>query len=148
MTPLAYAPTAITPPIDRKYGTIDNVYLEAKEVTTEIERGVSFRCRTSHGTAPGPFLRAQVNDTIVVRFYDDASSSISHSVDSHAVTGPGGGAAVAVPSRTLVELLVRGAVPRPLRLPLRDPEHPDAHRDEDVRPGPRRASRRAPAGVR
>ncbi len=91
---IAHDPTAIPPPIHRNYSTVDNVYLEAKEVTAEIEKGVSFRYWTYNGTVPGPFLRVRVNDTVVVHLYNNASSSMSHSVDFHAVTGPGGGAAV------------------------------------------------------
>jgi nitrite reductase (NO-forming) len=41
---------------------------------------------------PGPFFRVRLGDTVEVTFRNEASSSMSHSVDFHAVTGPGGGA--------------------------------------------------------
>ena len=42
---------------------------------------------------PGPFLRVRVGDTVEVHFKNAADSSMIHSVDFHAATGPGGGAA-------------------------------------------------------
>jgi nitrite reductase (NO-forming) len=41
---------------------------------------------------PGPFLRVRVGDTVEVRLKNAADSKNVHSVDFHAVTGPGGGA--------------------------------------------------------
>ena len=87
-------PTAIPPPIHRNYSTTINVYLHAEEVTAEIEPGVSFTYWTYNGTVPGPFFRARLGDTVIVHFYNDVKSSMTHSVDFHAVTGPGGGGQV------------------------------------------------------
>jgi nitrite reductase (NO-forming) len=42
---------------------------------------------------PGPFVRVRVSDTVEVHLKNSAGSSMTHSVDFHAVTGPGGGAA-------------------------------------------------------
>ena len=42
---------------------------------------------------PGPFIRARVGDTIEVHMKNDHDSAMIHSVDFHATTGPGGGAA-------------------------------------------------------
>ena len=89
---ISHSPTAIPPPITRNYSTTVNVFLHAIEETAEIEPGVSYTYWTYNGTVPGPFLRVRVNDTVVVHFYNDPSSSMNHSIDFHAVTGPGGGA--------------------------------------------------------
>ena len=88
------SPADIPPPITRNYSTTVNIYLHAVEATAEIEPGVSYTYWTYNGTVPGPFFRVRVNDTVVVHFYNDPSSGMNHSVDFHAVTGPGGGAGV------------------------------------------------------
>jgi nitrite reductase (NO-forming) len=43
---------------------------------------------------PGPFVRVRVNDVVQIRLKNAAKSLHPHSIDLHAVTGPGGGAAV------------------------------------------------------
>ncbi len=43
---------------------------------------------------PGPFFRVRVGDTVEVHLKNDPNSLMPHSVDFHAVTGPGGGGAV------------------------------------------------------
>ena len=42
---------------------------------------------------PGPFIRVRVGDTIDIHLKNSADSAMIHSVDFHAATGPGGGAA-------------------------------------------------------
>jgi len=54
--------------------------------------GVTYDYWTFNGKVPGPFFRVQVGDTVEVHLKNDSSSLMSHSVDFHAVTGPGGGA--------------------------------------------------------
>src|SRR5262249_44337291 len=55
------------------------------------------RCRpaapSSSTKVPGPFIRVRVGDTIDIHLKNSADSSMIHSVDFHATTGPGGGAA-------------------------------------------------------
>jgi nitrite reductase (NO-forming) len=67
-------------------------------VTTEVEgvlgEGSTYRYWTFNDTVPGPFLRVRVNDTVTVNMKNAIESTHIHSVDFHAVTGPGGGAAV------------------------------------------------------
>ncbi len=67
-------------------------------VTTEVEgklgEGSTYRYWTFNDTVPGPFIRVRVNDTVTVNMKNDITSTHIHSVDFHAVTGPGGGAAV------------------------------------------------------
>ncbi len=91
---ISHDPTAIPPPITRNTSATVNVYLHAVEETAEIEPGVSYTYWTFNGTVPGPFLRVRVNDTVIVHFYNDPTSVMNHSLDFHAVTGPGGGAYV------------------------------------------------------
>jgi nitrite reductase (NO-forming) len=88
---IARDPAALPPPIARNYSTTVNIYLHAEEVTAEIEPGTSFSYWTYNGTVPGPFFRVRVDDTVMVHFSNDANSTMNHSVDFHAATGPGGG---------------------------------------------------------
>ncbi|UYG04126.1 copper-containing nitrite reductase [Halomonas sp. LR3S48] len=75
-------------------------------VTTEVEGyladGSSYRYWTFNDTVPGPFVRVRVGDTVHVNMSNADDSAHIHSVDFHAVTGPGGGAAVtqAAPGQT------------------------------------------------
>jgi len=82
----------LPPPLNRGYSTTVHITLEAIEVIAEIEPGTTYDFWTFNGTVPGPFIRVRVNDTVVVHFRNAANSTMSHSVDFHAVTGPGGGA--------------------------------------------------------
>ena len=49
---------------------------------------------TFNGHVPGPFIRVRVGDTLEVHLKNPKTSSMDHSIDLHAVTGPGGGAAL------------------------------------------------------
>ena len=67
-------------------------------LTTEVEGrlsdGSTYRYWTFDNTVPGPFLRIRQGDTVTINLKNDEKSINIHSVDFHAVTGPGGGAAV------------------------------------------------------
>jgi nitrite reductase (NO-forming) len=91
---IIHSPTDLPPPITRNYSATVDIYLHAEEQTAEIEPGTSFTYWTYNGTVPGPFFRVRVNDTVVVHFSNDQNSTMNHSVDFHAATGPGGGGAV------------------------------------------------------
>ena len=52
----------------------------------------TFSYFTFNGTIPGPMLRVRLGDTIELHLKNETSSSFPHSIDLHAVTGPGGGA--------------------------------------------------------
>ncbi len=93
--------TDVPPPITRTTPATVHIWLNATEVNGQIEPGVSYLFWTYNGKVPGPFFRVRVNDTVVVHFHNDASSMMNHSVDFHAVTGPGGGtyASMAAPGQ-------------------------------------------------
>ncbi len=67
------------------------VHLEAKEVVAPLADGTSYLFWTFKGTVPGPMLRARVGDTVELTLSNHATSTHDHSIDLHAVTGPGGG---------------------------------------------------------
>ena len=66
--------------------------LEAVEVVGRLANETTYTYWTFNGKVPGPFLRVRVGDTVELRFKNRADSRMIHSVDLHAVTGPGGGA--------------------------------------------------------
>ena len=68
------------------------VHLEAKEVVKEIAPGVTYNLWTFNDTVPGPLIRVHVGDTVELTLTNNGSSTVTHNIDLHAVTGPGGGA--------------------------------------------------------
>lgn len=87
-------PTDVPAPIgDRSPQTV-RVDLEAVELEGQLADGSTYTYWTFNGTVPGPFLRVRVGDQVEVHLKNAANSTMTHSVDFHAVTGPGGGAAV------------------------------------------------------
>ena len=67
------------------------VNLEAIEQNGDLANRVSYNFWTYNGHVPGPFIRVRVGDTMEVHLMN-RSSDKTHTVDFHAVTGPGGGA--------------------------------------------------------
>ncbi|QOD92136.1 nitrite reductase, copper-containing [Lysobacter sp. CW239] len=64
------------------------------EVEGQLSDGSTYRYWTFDNTVPGPMLRIRQNDTVTINLKNAEDSINIHSVDFHAVTGPGGGAAV------------------------------------------------------
>jgi nitrite reductase (NO-forming) len=97
---IGHDPVAIPSAVGRTTAATVDIWLEAREVNAEIETGTSFTYWTYNGTVPGPFFRVRVGDTVVVHFVNHGT--MEHSVDFHAVTGPGGGmgATAAMPGET------------------------------------------------
>jgi nitrite reductase (NO-forming) len=91
---ISKSPTDIPGPINRNHPKTIEINLTAKEVVSNIAPITSFHYWTFNETVPGPFLRVRVGDTIKLSLHNDKSSSHDHSIDLHAVTGPGGGAAL------------------------------------------------------
>ncbi|MGC2411929.1 MAG: copper-containing nitrite reductase, partial [Stellaceae bacterium] len=95
---LAYAdisrePTDLPPPTDRHAPQTVRVDLISVELEGRLAEGTTFGYWTFNGKVPGPFLRVRVGDRVEVHLQNSADSSMVHSVDFHAATGPGGGAA-------------------------------------------------------
>jgi nitrite reductase (NO-forming) len=85
-------PTDIPVPTgDRDPETL-RVDLETIELSGQLADGTTFRYWTFNGKVPGPFIRVRVGDTVEVHLKNLPDSVMAHSVDFHAVTGPGGGA--------------------------------------------------------
>jgi nitrite reductase (NO-forming) len=84
----------VPPPVDRPGNAKVIVSLETTEVKGTLADGVQYTFWTFGGTVPGPFVRVRVNDVVQIRLKNGEKSMHPHSIDLHAVTGPGGGAAV------------------------------------------------------
>jgi nitrite reductase (NO-forming) len=82
------APTGRTEPAEV------NIELTAREVLSEVAPDVLVNYWTFDGTVPGPMLRVREGDTVNLTLHNDQTSLHMHSIDLHAVTGPGGGATV------------------------------------------------------
>jgi nitrite reductase (NO-forming) len=67
--------------------------LETVEVDGKLADGTTYTYWTFNNTVPGPMLRVREGDTVEVRLKNNATSKNIHSIDLHAVNGPGGGAA-------------------------------------------------------
>lgn len=68
--------------------------IHSSEVIAEVEDGTTYEMWTFNGKVPGPMLRVREGDDVVVHLDNAETSKMAHSIDFHAVTGPGGGAAV------------------------------------------------------
>lgn len=92
MASIALDPTSVPAPIARDHAAVVKVELETVEREAQLADGTTFRFWTFNGKVPGPFIRARAGDTVEVTLKNAEDSTMFHSVDFHAVTGPGGGA--------------------------------------------------------
>jgi nitrite reductase (NO-forming) len=86
-------PTDVPPSIGKRDPQTVRVDLLSVELEGRLAEGTTFGYWTFNGKVPGPMIRARVGDTIDIHLKNSADSSMIHSVDFHAATGPGGGAA-------------------------------------------------------
>lgn len=91
---IAKDPTDIPGPITRREPAHVVYELETTELIGQLADGMTYEFWTFNDTVPGPMLRARVGDTVEIRLSNSEHSTQVHSIDLHAVTGPGGGAAV------------------------------------------------------
>jgi nitrite reductase (NO-forming) len=88
------APPMVPRPVSRKAAAVVVVDLETTEEKGMLANGVEYVFWTFGGTVPGPMLRVREGDTVRLRLRNSPAAHNMHSIDLHAVTGPGGGAAV------------------------------------------------------
>lgn len=86
------SPPLVPPPIDRAGPAKVIVELTTTEMKGALANDVEYTFWTFGGTVPGPFIRVRVGDTVQIRLKNAKGSLNAHSIDLHAVTGPGGGA--------------------------------------------------------
>lgn len=68
------------------------VNMTTVEVDGVLADGTTYPYMTFDGQVPGPMLRMRVGDTMELHLRNEIESILPHSIDLHAVTGPGGGA--------------------------------------------------------
>lgn len=87
-------PTDLPAPINNSGAPQHHVVeMTAVEVDGLLADGTTYHYMTFDGQVPGPMLRMTVGDTMELRLTNQMESLLPHSIDLHAVTGPGGGAA-------------------------------------------------------
>jgi nitrite reductase (NO-forming) len=85
-------PAQIPPPIKRDHPVHHEITFAAREVEGEIEPGAKFSYMTFNGQVPGPMIRVREGDTVTLTLRNPENNRTWHSIDLHAVYGPGGGA--------------------------------------------------------
>ena len=91
---IAKNPAEVGEPVGDRAPKHINYDLLTTEVEGKLSDGSTYRYWTFNNTVPGPMLRVRQGDSVTINLKNDESSINIHSVDFHAVTGPGGGAAV------------------------------------------------------
>ncbi len=89
---LSRAPDDLPGPLNRSTSEVVRIDLEAVEAEGRLNDGTAYTFWTFNGKVPGPFLRVRVGDHVEVHLKNKLGNTMQHSVDFHAVTGPGGGA--------------------------------------------------------
>jgi copper-containing nitrite reductase len=89
-------PGDLPSPIGDRGPAVVRVTLTSKELVGVLDpaSGTTYRYWTFDGKVPGPFIRVREGDTVEVTLDNPKDSQMVHSVDLHAVIGPGGGAAL------------------------------------------------------
>lgn len=85
-------PADVAAPVGKRAAKTVDYTIESFEEKGQLADGTSYTYWTFDKKIPGPMLRVRVGDTVNVHFKNDKSSRMIHSIDFHAVTGPGGGA--------------------------------------------------------
>ncbi len=87
---------SVAPPVGGREPELVQVEIEAREVVGRVDEGVAHEFWTFDGTVPGTMIRCRVEDTVELTLKNASDSHMSHNIDLHAVTGPGGGAKATV----------------------------------------------------
>lgn len=87
-------PSDLPPPVGDRAPGVVRVTLTAREVVGVLDpaSGTTYRYWTFNGKVPGPFIRVRQGDTVELTLNNDKNDTMVHSIDLHAVLGPGGGA--------------------------------------------------------
>jgi len=84
----------VPPPIPRDYPVLLQVPLTTSTKLAQLTSQYKYEQWTFNDTVPGPFIRARVGDVVDLEFTNKDITGNPHNIDSHAFTGPGGGAAL------------------------------------------------------
>lgn len=89
---IVHLPSDLPPSIGKRSPQHVRVDLEAVELEGQLADGTTYTYMTFNKLVPGPFLRVRMDDTVELHLKNLPTSELTHSIDLHAVTGPGGGA--------------------------------------------------------
>jgi nitrite reductase (NO-forming) len=87
-------PADLPAPVGDRAAKNVRIDLEAVELNGQLADGTAYGYWTFGGKVPGPFLRVRVGDTVELHLANREGNRMVHSIDLHAVTGPGGGSSV------------------------------------------------------
>lgn len=97
----AYAPSRSKSPTDIPSAPSAAERVAVRLVTQEklgqLADGVTYDYWTFNGTVPGPFIRLRLNQTVEMHIINLPNSTMTHSIDSHAILGTGGGSVYSQP---------------------------------------------------
>ncbi|NYT66689.1 nitrite reductase, copper-containing [Alcaligenaceae bacterium] len=91
---IAHDPAEVGEPVGKREPKDVTIDLLTTELEARLGDSSTYRFWTFNNKVPGPFVRIRVGDNVTVNVSNAKESSHIHSVDFHAVTGPGGGADV------------------------------------------------------
>lgn len=87
-------PSELPDPIGKRGPITHDLTLTTTELEARLADGTSYKFWTFNSKVPGPMLRTRVGDTVNLTLENAKDSTMIHSIDLHAVNGPGGGATV------------------------------------------------------
>jgi nitrite reductase (NO-forming) len=90
---VALDPNAVPKPIGKRAPQTVKYRIDTVELVGKLDDGTTFTYWTFDRKVPGPMLRVRQGDTVELTLANAKDSKMVHSIDLHAVTGPGGGAA-------------------------------------------------------
>ena len=90
---MTFAPN-VPPAIERNYPAHVVVKFTTIEIVKELSKGVKYQFWTYDGAVPGKFIRVREGDIVEFHLINSKTNKLPHNIDLHAVSGPGGGAAV------------------------------------------------------
>ncbi|KAL3963151.1 hypothetical protein ACCO45_000155 [Purpureocillium lilacinum] len=82
------------PPLTRTHAALVKVDLTTSPKLVQVTNQYKYEAWTFNGTVPGPFIRARAGDVVELTLTNRDETGNPHNIDSHAFTGPGGGAAL------------------------------------------------------
>ncbi len=91
---IAHDPSIVGTPVGKRGPQKVTVDLLTTELEARLGDNSTYRFWTFNNKVPGPFIRVRVGDDVTINVTNPKDSTHIHSIDLHAVTGPGGGAAV------------------------------------------------------
>jgi nitrite reductase (NO-forming) len=91
---ISHLPGDIPPTVGARDPQTVRVDMNVVEKEGQLDDGTTYTYWTFDGTVPGPFIRVREGDTVELHLKNPADAKMAHSIDLHAVNGPGGGATV------------------------------------------------------